>query len=121
MRIYIAHSSQFPYQQALYAPIQTHLAKEHIFTLPHAEGTDTGNSKEIIEKCDLVIAEVSYPSTGMGIELGWAHAAGIPIVCIHRSDATPSSGLKHIASSNTPYKDAAELVERIRNAAANAQ
>jgi len=47
------------------------LFKNHEIILPH----DKRNliSKDIIKKCNLFIAEVSFPSTGLGIELGWAN------------------------------------------------
>ena len=33
--------------------------------------------------CDLVVAEVSVPSLGVGYELGWATALGKPVLCLH--------------------------------------
>lgn len=36
--------------------------------------------REMVEEADLVIAELTYPSTGLGIELQVAQAANIPIV-----------------------------------------
>ena len=35
--------------------------------------------------CDLVVAEVSVPSLGVGYELGWATALSKPILCPHRT------------------------------------
>ena len=34
--------------------------------------------------CDLVVAEVSAPSLGVGYELGWATALKKPVLCLHR-------------------------------------
>lgn len=34
--------------------------------------------------CDLVVAEVSAPSLGVGYELGWATALNKPVLCLHR-------------------------------------
>jgi hypothetical protein len=38
---------------------------------------------EAILGCDIFLAEVSYPSTGLGIELQVAANTGVPIVLIH--------------------------------------
>ena len=35
--------------------------------------------------CDLVVAEVSRPSLGVGYELGWAAALGKPVLCLYQS------------------------------------
>lgn len=40
-------------------------------------------TKDIIKTCDLMIAEVSLPATGLGIELGWAKAFKVPILCMY--------------------------------------
>ena len=35
--------------------------------------------------CDLVVAEVSAPSLGVGYELGWATALNKPVLCLHQA------------------------------------
>ena len=43
---------------------------------------------ELVQNADLVIAEASFPSTGLGIELQLAESAGIPIIlCFKRSSS----------------------------------
>lgn len=37
--------------------------------------------------CDLVVAEVTVPSLGVGYELGWAAALKKPVLCLNRSTA----------------------------------
>ena len=37
-----------------------------------------------IEGCDLLVAEVSTPSHGVGYEIGYALGLGKPVLCIHR-------------------------------------
>jgi 2'-deoxynucleoside 5'-phosphate N-hydrolase len=34
--------------------------------------------------CNIVIAEVTAPSLGVGYELGWATALGKPVLCLYR-------------------------------------
>jgi nucleoside 2-deoxyribosyltransferase len=38
-----------------------------------------------LKVCDLVVAEVSVPSLGVGYELGWATALSKPVLCLHRT------------------------------------
>ena len=37
-----------------------------------------------LAQCDLVVAEVTTPSLGVGYELGWATALKKPVLCLHR-------------------------------------
>lgn len=113
MKIYVAHSSSFDFKKELYDPIlKSSLIKKHTFHLPH-QGTQT-NSKIFLEGCNLVIAEVSYPSTGMGIELGWADSFKIPIVCFYKKGTKPSSSLKSITNSIFEYTNSKDLLSKIR-------
>jgi 2'-deoxynucleoside 5'-phosphate N-hydrolase len=38
-----------------------------------------------LSSCDLVVAEVTTPSLGVGYELGWATVLKKPVLCLHRS------------------------------------
>lgn len=38
-----------------------------------------------LASCDLVVAEVTVPSLGVGYELGWAAAMQKPVLCLYRS------------------------------------
>ncbi len=118
MRIYIAHSSNFDFRTELYIPIkESTLGTEHTFLLPHDASDALFSSRELFANgCDLVIAEVSFPSTGMGIELGWANAAGVPIVCVYKSGTTPSSALASVTDTKLEYANATELLEQISKA-----
>lgn len=114
MKIYVCHSTAFNYVNELYEPIKQNLASSHDFILPHDNGSDA-HSKDLIESSDLVLAEVSYPSTGQGIELGWADSAHRPIVCIYMAKTKPSGALRHIAKSFVPYIDSQDMINKILN------
>jgi nucleoside 2-deoxyribosyltransferase len=115
MKIYIAHARSFDFQQDLYAPIQrSSLFHKHQFVLPHAgAGQVHTSSKGIIESCDCLIAEVSHPSTGMGIEIGWAHAANIPVYAMYRRDCTPTNALAAVTKQLYPYDDVIDTLQKI--------
>lgn len=112
MKIYVCHSTAFDYVNELYEPIKQNLASSHDFILPHDSGSDI-HSKDLIESSDLVLAEVSYPSTGQGIELGWADVASKSIICIYRDSTKPSEALRHITQSFIAYTDKRDMVNKL--------
>ncbi len=99
-KIYIAHSTYFDFKKELYEPMKKLKGFELI--LPH-EKSKTKNSKETIKKCAAVIAEVSHPSHGVGIELGWADGYGIPIILIFRKGHEVSPSLRIISDKCLEY------------------
>ena len=94
MKIYISHSSEYDF-------------------LPHE--AKTVNTKDIISKYDLVIAEISLPSTGQGIELGWADYTKTPILCMYEEGAKISSSLKYITNEFIEYESVEDMIKKIRN------
>ncbi len=114
MKIYVSHSKGFDYKNELYEPLKNSgLSLDFIF--PHEDGSNPFNSKELFEKhlCDLVLAEVSIPSTGQGIELGWANVFKIPIICFYKSGTTPAGSLKVITDKIIEYNDAQHLINKL--------
>ena len=89
MKIYLAHSSNFDYINNIYKPILNNPELSKIITLPHME-KDHLHGRGYYEDFDFVIAEVSHPSTGMGIELGFFYDDKIPIYCIYKGDYSKS-------------------------------
>jgi nucleoside 2-deoxyribosyltransferase len=75
-----------------------------------------------IGEADVVVAEVSVPSTGVGYEIATArYRDGIPVVCLYRPEFTKrctamvagDRGIELIA-----YEEAAEMLGRLRAALA---
>lgn len=68
-------------------------------------GLVKGNPKEVyqhdtqcVKDCDLVIAECSYPSTGLGFEIALALSLNKPVVAVAQNDAKVSRlilGIQH--------------------------
>ena len=111
MRIYISHSRAFDFRLELYAPVKAALGSEHQLILPHAESDEPFASRQLFEKggCDIVLAETSFPSTGSGIELGWASSAGIPIYSIRRINTALSGSVTAVSTSVIEYTDFKDL------------
>ena len=114
MRIYCAHSSGFDYHTEFYNLIKASpVFANHEFILPHAHGAEPVHSKTAIAEADFVLAEVSFPSTGLGIELGWAEAANTPIWAIHKADKSISTSIKLIAKEVIPYQSLDDVLKRL--------
>ena len=104
MNIYVSHSSNFDYQTELYLPLKT-ILKDHTLILPHEKDVKPFPVRELFsdKKCDLVIAEVSFPSTGQGIELGWADNLKIPVLYLVRKNIKVSDSIFTISSKIIIY------------------
>lgn len=116
MKIYVSHSSKIDYQKDLYEPLRnSELAKVHEFLFPHERSLDLFPTRELFSKqgCDLVFAEVSFPSHGQGVELGWAYDDGIRIIMASKPDAKLSSVLPELCKEMLTYTDAADLIVKL--------
>ena len=70
-------------------------------------------TKDIIRDYDLIIAEVSLPSTGLGIELGWADMYQIPILCIYKRRIEPSKSLHYVTNNFISYENEEDMIKQI--------
>ncbi len=111
MRIYIGHSREFDFKKEFYEPLKK-LNYEFIF--PHEHSDEPFNSKEFLKTCDLMIAEVSFPSTGLGIEIGWADFLEIPIIFIYKSGSKISGSLKLMKGKFIEYSDGEDLKRKLK-------
>ena len=70
-----------------------------------------------IDGCDLLVAEVSTPSHGVGYEIGYALGLGKPVLCLHREGLAVS---KMITGNRDPnlmvlaYADGDVAVRQLR-------
>ena len=115
MKIYVSHLRKSDFQKELYEPLRESGIAEFIF--PHENSEEPFNTLELFKHkgCDLVLAEVSSPSTGQGIELGWANILGIKIICVYRQGSEVSRSLKTICLDYIEYKDSNELIGKLKN------
>ena len=114
MKIYIAHSRDFDYQNELYVPLKnSEIFKQHEFILPH-DGGNYKHNRDFYKEIDLVIAEVSYPSTGLGIELGFLYDDNKPIYCIYRDNKKVSSSINAVTENIYEYSNLDEIAEIVK-------
>jgi hypothetical protein len=114
MKIYITHSKEFDFKEELYEPIRnSSLNLNNDIILPHEKDDNPFSSLEFISHCDVVIGDVSYPSTGQGIELGWADSKNIPIICIYKEGRKISNSLKMITNNIISYKNCQDMIVKL--------
>lgn len=103
MNISISHSTSFDFEKELYEPIKKSFRlRKHDFYFPEDR---VKNTRDVIKFCDIIIADVSYPSTGTGIEIGWASTLNKPIYCIYKKGTQYSFSLKFITQNFYEYTD----------------
>lgn len=69
-----------------------------------------------IKECDIVVAEISVPSLGVGYELSYAERIGKPVICFYESGCRVSAmigGNKYFKVFE--YSDDNELLAKIEN------
>ena len=64
---------------------------------------------KLISQSDLLIVEFSEKGVGLGIEAGYAHAKGIPIIVIAKRDSEISDTLRGIAKEIIFYDKVGDL------------
>lgn len=114
MKIFVAHPGTIDFQHELYGPLrESSLSKEHEIFLPHEGKSQV--TKELIKQSDLLIAEVSVPSTGSGVEMGWADAFNVPILALHKEGTKRSNSVSYVAKEILEYENSEDLIEKIEN------
>lgn len=115
MKIQVGHSRDFDYQNELYIPLTENFNSWDIeWIFPHKFSSQWIKSEETLKWVDIFLAEVSYPATWLGIELGFAYLYKKRIVCISQSWIKISSSLKNICEDFIEYVDLEDLVLKLR-------
>lgn len=84
--------------------------------MPHENGAEAQlDSRKVLPTCHLMIAEISYPSTGLGMELAWAEHASIPVLCIYKIGCQPSSSVTNLFPDIIGYESNTDMVEKVEN------
>jgi hypothetical protein len=112
MKIFVSHSTDFDYKNDLYIPIKkSTVNKKYKFFLPHEKKSI--DIKSAIQNSDLVIAEISYPSTGQGIELIWAYEQNIPILSFYKISSKVPDSLKKISDKLIEYESMNDFLKKL--------
>ena len=117
MKIFFSHSSSFDYKNQLYLPIKNYFKdSEFNFFFPEEQKI---NTKEITKNSDLFFCELSYQSTGVAIETGWADAYSKPIFCFYKNGTTVPTAYNYLTDNFYNYSTTQELLEKIQDVLTN--
>lgn len=115
MKIYVAHSTNCDYVNEIYKPIrEDSKLKKHYIVLPH-EDENYLHDRAYYNNFDIAICEVSYPSTGLGIELAFLFDSSIPIYCLYKKNSNYSKAVLAVTKNIIEYNDKKDLVEKIKD------
>ena len=121
MHIYVTHSKKMDFRNGLYVPLRnSKINKLHTLVLPHESSQENYSSKKFFrEWCHFVIAEVSLPGTGIGIELGWADSYGVPIIAIHKHDVEPPKSVASVTDQFVAYTGVNDMIQKLEERVLN--
>jgi len=115
MKVIVIHASSFDYEKELYEPLKKAVeGTGHELVFPHVWHEQNKSTKAFLKDAGLVVAEGSRPSTGQGIELGWADDMNIPILFLRKEGAKSSSALKYLKGEYVDYANEADLQEKVK-------
>lgn len=110
MKIFVAHASNFAFKEKLYVPIRaSELNTKYEFWLPQ-ETDEDWVTLDFMRTCDALVVDASIPSTGAGIEMGWANALGIPILGIYERGSKPSASAEYTTKMYREYSNSQEML-----------
>ncbi len=116
-KIYVSHSRKFNFKKELYEPLKN--LNEIKFIFPHEKSEKSKLSKNIIKSSSVMIAEVSYPSTSVGIEIGWADSFNVPIIYLYKKNSKISSSLKIVSKNFIEYDKIESILPKIEHVLKN--
>lgn len=68
-----------------------------------------------IRESDFVVAEVTKPSHGVGMEIALARVLGKPVICFKKRGAHISNTIYSIANLVIEYKNVKDFIEKIKD------
>ena len=97
----------------------SHLAQSDVMEKEHELTPQDVYEREVnwIKNCDVLIAEVSVPSHGVGYEIGFALNVGKPVLCLHQKERRVSkmiTGNKASALTIQVYTNVEEAISQAR-------
>lgn len=114
MKIYISHSNKFNYFDELYIPLlNSKIKEENELIFPHSKELENVDTKEILASCDVLIAEISNPAIGVGIEIGRAEACNLKIICLLKNGVKCNSSVKRVADNIIKYNNIQEMINKL--------
>ncbi len=114
MKIYVAHSTNSDYINDIYKPIKAaNELKMYEIIFPHEEDNYL-HARDYYNDFSLAICEISNPSTGLGIELGFLYDSKVPIYCFYKHGKDYSKSIAAITDNIYEYSDTVDFVKKVK-------
>ncbi len=115
MKIYVAHATNFDYVNEIYKPIrENELLKKYDIVLPHEDDNYIHN-RDYYNNFDLCICEVSSPSIGLGIELGFLYDSNVKTYCFYKKGSNYSKSILAITKELIEYDNKEDFINKVKN------
>ena len=99
LNIYIIHSTKFDYNNYLFKRLlASKVCLAHNLVLPMTKENQAKYTKDLMNEADLIIAEVSHPSFGLGLELKWLQKFDKPKLFISLDNQVPKKYKKLVSN-----------------------
>lgn len=95
--------------------------RAHVFVEEYAFSADDQRAmmaatQADLRAADLLVAEVTHKAIGVGIEIGFAAALGLPVIYVRHANAEPSTTVGGLAAHTIVYRTPADLRDQLRAA-----
>ncbi len=114
MNIQFGHPRLWDYINEFYEPLSKAFP-EHNFLLPHVEWVQSPNSRVTLKEQDIFLCEVSFPATGLWIEIWFASIYWVRIICIYKRWAEISKSFKYLTDDIIEYANKEDMIEKLKH------
>ena len=115
LKIYFVHSLKYDYNNVLYRDLLTDsVLNKHELMLPMSNTYKEKYSKDLINKADLIVCQVSTPSFTEKLELKWVSKVSTPKLYFSFNNAVPKTFGKYVPAIEYTNNDKSYL-DLIRN------
>ena len=122
LKVYFIHSQKMDYNNLYYKYLlSSSVCLNHELMLPGTKNYQNEYIKDLINKADIIIAEVSDANLALKVELKWLKKATKPIKYISLSNTIPNSLTKHVPEIDlaTAERPIITIIEEFINEYAN--
>ena len=101
------------------ADVHAHIFVEAYTFAPDDQRAMMAATQADLRAADLLVAEITHKAIGVGIEIGFAAALGLPIIYARHADAEPSTTVGGLATHTIVYHSPADLRDQLAAALAD--
>lgn len=110
LNIYFIHSSKSNYNELIYLPVlRSNILSKHTLIFPETEDNKDIYYKELMDKADLFVVELTSPDTGFNMELKQAIITKKPILALAQKNIGYEEKYQKLLKDVISYDNEEEL------------